>query len=283
MDELLESTAAEILLGLVIGGLALALPFRDSTRRPTWRWDIAAAIASVAFAVAAEALLDAPEGSLMARLDGWYAVPGRAPVWLVVPAYIVLADFGAYWAHRALHTPWLWPTHAWHHSPKHLYWVAGLRGSPVHMLVLYAPYYLAFALFPVPEAGLIAAVMFVIDTSNQHYIHSNLKVPWAAWLERVLVTPRLHFVHHSAKPHVANSNYGFIFSVWDRVFGTYTDPGTIPLDDPLGLGYEVSGWRLMLGLPPPRAPREIPAPRAYAGGAARIESELVRAPSARGE
>jgi hypothetical protein len=99
----------------------------------------------------------------------------------------------------------------------------------------------------------------------------------------VLVTPRLHFVHHSAKAHVANSNYGFIFSVWDRVFGTYTDPATIPLDDPLGLGYEVSGWRLMLGLPPPRATREIRATRAYAGGVARIESELAGAPSARGK
>ena len=95
------------------------------------------------------------------------------------------------------------------------------------MLVISAPYYLAFALFPVPEAGVIATVVFLIDTSNQHYIHSNLGVPFAARLERVLVTPRFHFVHHSAREHVANSNYGFIFSLWDRMFGTFNDPANV--------------------------------------------------------
>jgi sterol desaturase/sphingolipid hydroxylase (fatty acid hydroxylase superfamily) len=68
-----------------------------------------------------------------------------------------------------------------------------------------------------------------------------------------LVTPRFHFVHHSTNRSIANSNYGFIFSVWDRLFGTYTDPAVVPPDDSLGLGYEISSWRLVLGLPPPRA------------------------------
>src|SRR5262245_42197170 len=250
MDDFIQSSAVEVLLGLVIGALALAFPFRRSTFRPTLARDIAAVVASTAFAVAADWLLDFPESSFMERLDGWYATLQRAPFWLVVPAFVVLADFCAYWAHRALHTRWLWSTHAWHHSPEHLYWLAGLRGSPVHMIVISAPYYLAFALFPVPEAGVIAFVLFLIDTSNQHYIHSNLKAPFAARLERVLVTPRFHFVHHSAKEQIANSNYGFVFSTWDRIFGTYTDPDTVPSDDPLGLPYEISGWRLVLGLPP---------------------------------
>ena len=249
MDDLIQSTAGDALLGLCIGALALAFPFRRSTFRPTLVRDIGAAVASAAFAIAADSFLDLPAGSLISQLGGWYAVLQRTPFWVVVIAYVVLADFCAYWAHRALHTRWLWPTHAWHHSPRHLYWIAGLRGSPIHMLVISIPYYIAFALFPVPEAGVIAIVLFLIDTSNQHYIHSNLEVPSAARLERVLVTPRFHFVHHSATEHVANSNYGFVFSLWDRMFGTFTDPADVPSDDPLGLGYEVSGWRLMLGLP----------------------------------
>lgn len=258
MEDIIDSSAGEVLLGLLIGALALAFPFRRATSRPRLLRDIVAAGASAAFVVGIDALLDLPVGAVIERLDRWYAVLHQTSFWLVVPAYIVLADFGAYWAHRALHSRWLWPTHAWHHSPKHLNWIAGLRGSPVHMLLIGAPSYVAFALFPVPEAGVIAIALFVIGTSNQHYIHSNLKVPIAERLEHVLVTPRFHFVHHSAKEHVGNSNYGFVFSVWDRLFGTYTDPRTVPDDDPLGLGYEVSAWRLVLGLPPARggAPRE---------------------------
>ena len=101
-----------------------------------------------------------------------------------------------------------------------------------------------------PDAALISGVLLFEDVSNQHYLHSNLRCPFAQQLEHVFVTPRYHFVHHSAIPHVANSNYGFIFSLWDRLFGTFTDPATIAPDDALGLGYDVSGWRLALGLPP---------------------------------
>ena len=275
MEDVIESSAGEILLGLVIGALALAFPFRGAASRPTLLRDIFAAVVSAAFVVGADALLDIPEAAVIGRLDRWYAVLQQASFWLVVPVYIVLADLGAYWAHRALHTRWLWPTHAWHHSPKHLNWIAGLRGSPVHMIVISAPSYLAFALFPVPEAGIIAILLFVIGTSNQHYIHSNLKVPFARQLEWVLVTPRCHFVHHSAEERVANSNYGFVFSVWDRLFGTYTDPASVSSDGPLGLGYEVSDWRLALGLPPPREPGPGVAPGERAAEARVLEAAQI--------
>ena len=249
LAQVLEGTAIEVALGVAIGMLALAIPFRRVTTRPRPAADIAAAIVVVICAIVVESMLDVPAEFAMARLDRWYASVGEASWWLLIPAYVVLADFGAYWAHRALHTRWLWPTHAWHHSPKHLYWLSGLRGSPIHLLVLLAPYYVAFIVLPTPEAAWASGAILVLDASNQHYIHSNLKLPYARQLEWLFVTPRFHFVHHSARPSVADSNYGFIFSVWDRLFGTYIDPAEVPLDDPLGLGYEISGWRLVLGLP----------------------------------
>lgn len=247
--ELLADSAVEVALGLVIGLVALAMPFRAQSGRPQIGWDIAAAAIATIFAMLVDSMLEVPADLVMARLDNWYTTIDEASWWLVIPAYIVLADLGAYWAHRALHTRWLWPTHAWHHSPKFLYWLSGLRGSPVHMLVLLAPYTLAFVVFPLPDAAIISGAMLVLNASNQHYIHSNLKLPFARQLEWLFVTPRFHFVHHSTTPRVANSNYGFVFSVWDRMFGTLTDPATVPPDDPLGLGYEISGWRLALGLP----------------------------------
>jgi sterol desaturase/sphingolipid hydroxylase (fatty acid hydroxylase superfamily) len=256
LAEILEGTAIEVALGLAIGLLALAIPFRRFATRPRLAADIAAAIAVTIFAIVVESMLDVPVDFATARLGDWYESIGNVSWWILIPAYIVLADFGAYWAHRALHTRWLWPTHAWHHSPKHLYWLSGLRGSPIHLLVLFAPYYVAFLIFPTPDAAIVSGAILVLDVSNQHYIHSNLKLPCARQLEWLFVTPRFHFVHHSAELSVANRNYGFIFSVWDRLFGTYLDPARVPLDDPLGLSYEISGWRLVLGLPP-RTSREL--------------------------
>lgn len=250
MEEFLREEGIEIALGLAIGLLAMRMPFRQLAGRPEIGADIVAALAATFFAVVAETLLDVPADFISDQIDGWYAAIENAPTWLAVPTYIVFADFGAYWAHRALHSRWLWPTHAWHHSPKYLYWVAGLRGSPVHLVVLYVPYYLAYILIPLPESAIVGLAMLVLDASNQHYIHSNLAIPCARSVERLLVTPRFHFVHHSNRREIANSNYGFIFSIWDRLFNTYTDPDTIPRDDPLGLGYEISSWRLVLGLPP---------------------------------
>jgi len=251
----LEGTAIEFAFGMAIGMLALAIPFRRLAGRPQIGRDIVAALTVTVFATWATWMLDVPADLVTARIDGWYTSISDVSWWFVIPAYIILADFGAYWAHRALHTRWLWPTHAWHHSPKYLYWLSGLRGSPIHLLVLFAPYYVAFIVFPMPDAAIVSGAILVLDVSNQHYIHSNLKFPYARQLERLFVTPRFHFVHHSTRPSFANSNYGFIFSVWDRLFGTYTDPAVVPPDDSLGLGYEISSWRLVLGLPPRVSPK----------------------------
>jgi len=53
--------------------------------------------------------------------------------------------------------------------------------------------------------------------------HSNVRVPLALdrWLRRVMVTPDMHRVHHSAFDHETNSNFGFNLPWWDRLFGTY--------------------------------------------------------------
>ena len=256
MAEFLQQNAIDVSLGLAIWLLALAIPFRRLAARPDIGWDVVAALGTTVFAMGADALLSMPVDWVMTRIDGWYALIENAAWWLVIPSYIVLADLGAYWAHRALHTRWLWSTHAWHHSAQYLYWLSGLRGSPIHILVLSAPYFLAFIIFPLPETAIVGLAILVLDASNQHYIHSNLKIPYAKQIERVLVTPRYHFVHHSAQPSIANSNYGFIFSVWDHLFHTYTDPDAVPVDDSLGLSYEISNWRLVLGLPS-REPRDL--------------------------
>jgi sterol desaturase/sphingolipid hydroxylase (fatty acid hydroxylase superfamily) len=237
-------------LGLVIGLVALAIPLRRFASGPAVGWDLLGALWAHVAAAGLLVPLDVMVDWSMTHVEGWYRLTEDLSIWLTLPGYIVLADFAAYWAHRLLHTGRLWHAHAWHHSPQHLNWLAGLRATPVHILVFLLPYVVAFVLFPFEEAAAIGIALAILETLNQHLIHSNVRIPGAACIERILVTPRYHFVHHNSRAELSNSNYGFIFSVWDRLFGTHVDPATVPLDAALGLDYEISRWRLLLGIGP---------------------------------
>jgi sterol desaturase/sphingolipid hydroxylase (fatty acid hydroxylase superfamily) len=247
-------------LGIAVWLIGLIVPFRRFATRPEIGWDVLGAAGATAFAYLAEMPLDALTEWVERVLAAWGEIIDTAPSWARILGYLLVADFGAYWAHRALHSRWLWAAHAWHHSSKYLYWVSGLRGSPVHIVVLLVPYWIAFVLFPVAEAAIAGAALLVLEIGNQHLIHSNIKVPAARWVESVFVTPRFHFVHHNKRREIANSNYGFVFSIWDRLFGTYTDPGTVAADAALGIEHDVARWRLLLGLPAPRSadPTKVP-------------------------
>ena len=229
--------------------LSLVVPFRKMNAPPELAWNVVAVSCAFLFALVIDEALVFPAAELDAAIGVWQETVSRMPPWALMSAYLALADLGLYWAHRMLHTRILWPTHAFHHSSRHLNVLAGLRASPVHILVLFLPLVLAYRIFPFPDAGLYALVTFVVEISNQHYIHSNIHVPMARQLEKFLVTPRMHFVHHSAHRAHSDSNYGFVFSVWDRMFGTFTDPDSVPLDDKLGLDYQDSKWRMLIGLP----------------------------------
>jgi len=149
---------------------------------------------------------------------------------------IVVVDFIIYWIHRAQHHfDTLWRTHAWHHSIEQLYWFSGFRTSFFHSFLYAIPATsistLVFNLSPL-EAG----VGYSIGTLIQFWEHTNLQVNVGP-LRHVIITPAYHRVHHSTRHN--RSNYGTAFSVWDRMFGTYTNPDLVPLDEPLGLGEPV--------------------------------------------
>jgi sterol desaturase/sphingolipid hydroxylase (fatty acid hydroxylase superfamily) len=162
--------------------------------------------------------------------------------------YFLVVDFTAYWMHRLNHAAWLWSTHAFHHSARHLYWASGMRGSPVHFVLLGVPSLLVQVVFD-PE-GIVLWLVLAYGVVHNSLIHSNLKLPRFANL--VFVTGESHLFHHARDPKLGNSNFGFLFTWWDRMFGTWVDPETLPADFPLGLAYDVSTPRLVAGLPPRR-------------------------------
>ncbi len=234
--------------------LALLIPLRVIAGKVELGWDVVGYVGTILFGFPIVAWLEEPFLDwIMPNLGSWYTSYNQLPTWATLLLYVALSDFTSYWGHRSLHTRFLWDGHAWHHSPRYLYFLSGSRAAPLHILVLIAPTTLAYVLFPYPDAHYYALAHGLFQTANQHYIHTNLWVPFAKQLEYVFITPRLHFVHHSRNRVYSDSNYGFIFSFWDRLFATYTDPERVPADEPLGLNYDISHWRLLFGLPPKRA------------------------------
>jgi sterol desaturase/sphingolipid hydroxylase (fatty acid hydroxylase superfamily) len=152
-----------------------------------------------------------------ARLHAW---PGA----LRIATAIVVVDFIIYW----------------HHSIEQLYWFSGFRTSFFHSFLYAIPATsvstLVFNLSPL-EAGIGYSIGLLI----QFWEHTNLRVNVGP-LRYVIITPAYHRVHHSTRHN--RSNFGTAFSVWDRMFGTYTNPDTVPPDEPLGLGEPIEETRI---------------------------------------
>lgn len=251
-------------LGLLFFWLPRWFPDRPLHHEPEWRWDLIGLVAILVFGLLYDHGFEGPLFSLVASwpaFDHWQTVFFDAWHPLAVLAlFFVLADFGLYWTHRALHHPRLWKQHRFHHSIRHVNVVSGLRGSFIHVLVSIAPYSIAMALVPVMAYDGLLTFIVVFTILNQHYLHSNVRVPGARWLEWVFMTPRSHVAHHVAREAVANANYGTIFSIWDRLFGTWVSPDTISHDERHGLEGTETHWRMIFGLSIPEdAIRQAPA------------------------
>lgn len=138
---------------------------------------------------------------------------------LAVVVLVVAQDFSYYWFHRASHrVRWFWATHAIHHSSNEFNLAASYRfgwtGRLTGAAVFYVPMiWLGFAPGPV----FIAAG---INLLYQFWLHAEW-IPKLGWLEYVLNTPSHHRVHHACNAEYLDRNYGGIFIVFDRMFGTF--------------------------------------------------------------
>jgi len=166
-------------------------------------------------------LLSSYGAAKIAARHGWglfHLVP-VAPV-VALAASFVLLDFFAYWTHRLAHmVPLLWRLHALHHSDSDLDVTTTIRHHPAEVLTqstMDAGIALFFG-FPPQAAVLYASVALVL----QIFHHGNVTLPALLRpLSRVLITPDLHRLHHSALYAENNSNFGNLSPLWDRLFGT---------------------------------------------------------------
>jgi len=160
-----------------------------------------------------------------AASDVIYLLTGYVAGGSLALAYIVATShLGNYAAHWLLHrVDALWEFHKAHHSSPTLDWLATFRSHLVEQTLrrLVAPALLIVAGLP-PDAVVVAASLF---TAWAMLNHSNLALD-LGFLERVLVTPALHRVHHV--PRTTERNLGTVFVFWDALRGTLVRTGPAP-------------------------------------------------------
>jgi sterol desaturase/sphingolipid hydroxylase (fatty acid hydroxylase superfamily) len=153
------------------------------------------------------------------------------PHWLRILLIIVVLDFVLYIWHVLNHIiPLFWRFHRVHHSDINMD-VSTATRFHIGELAISAVIKIALIFFIGPAITTVIIYESAVVFCAQFH-HSSLKVP--KWLEYVLwilfVPPSMHRIHHSVIRKEMDSNYGTIFSVWDRIVGTLVtrvDQGTI--------------------------------------------------------
>ena len=172
---------------------------------------------------------------------------------LLAGASFVLIDLAGYWLHRLYHRlPILWRFHEVHHSDVGLDCTTGVRHHIAEIALTMALLQTGALLLGMPAIVLAAYGGTLLIA--QIVQHSNTY--WPAAIERavgrICVTPRFHAVHHLDDPRWFNSNFGMVFTVWDRCFGTLRMPA--PSGENSGLrGAPFVAWRGCVGLGARRA------------------------------
>jgi len=144
------------------------------------------------------------------------------PAWLELLLALLVLDLAIYLQHRVFHyVPVLWRLHRMHHADLDVDVSTGARFHPVEILLSLGIKFLVIALL---GASSIAVLIFEIAlNATSMFNHSNVRMP--PTVERVLrwllVTPDMHRVHHSILRRETDSNFGFNFPWWDRLFRTY--------------------------------------------------------------
>lgn len=147
------------------------------------------------------------------------------PVWAMLIVGLPLLDLiGAYAAHWTEHRiPVLWRFHLVHHTDQHVDTTTANRHHPGESVIRFVFTTLAVLIVgaPIWLVFLYQSMSVVLSQFN----HANIVVP--KWLDRVLspvfVTPDMHRVHHHYRMPYTDTNFGNIFSFWDKVFGTYSE------------------------------------------------------------
>lgn len=221
---------------------ALALP---SARRWTGNGLLALthvgvdAMYTLGATVLAVLISKSPDGLLIGPRSPYGLLSGpRTPLALRFFLAVILLDLLRYGVHCLFHRiPILWRLHQVHHSDPDFDLTTGVRNHPGEVFLVQGVYLASVALTAPPP---IAVLVVGFATAMQNlFSHANLNLP--QWMEGALryflITPDVHRIHHSDQYEEQNTNFGFLFPWWDRLFGTYC-PAPALDHDRMGIGLQ---------------------------------------------
>ena len=153
------------------------------------------------------------------------AAAGELPLWLKAVVGLLLLDLiGAWLAHWTEHkVRWMWKFHLIHHTDTYVDTTTANRHHPGESVIRFA-----FTTLAVLVVGAPMWLVFLYQSLSvvlSQFNHANINLP--RWADRavnwLIVTPNMHHVHHHHTQPLTDTNYGNIFSLWDRLFGTYAE------------------------------------------------------------
>lgn len=218
---------------LIFAGMALAELAAPRLERPEMlralkarRW-----VTNIAMVVVSSLLLRlvfplaAVGTALYAQAHGYGLFPalGMSPVVAGILSFLIL-DFAIWLEHLASHKiRWLWRFHRMHHADTGFDVTTALRFHPVEILISIV--WKAAIIIALGAPALAVLIFEIVLNGAAMFNHANLKLPARVdgLLRRLIVTPDMHSIHHSAAPDETDTNYGFNLSLWDRLFSTYRE------------------------------------------------------------
>ncbi|MDQ7060212.1 MAG: sterol desaturase family protein, partial [Sulfurimonas sp.] len=150
---------------------------------------------------------------------------------LFTVSLFIVSDFTRYWLHRFMHTiPFLWKFHQVHHSAKVLTPITFYRVHPVENILFGFRFSLSYGIvtgvFIFLFGGLLSLmdvlgvniIVFVFNLIGANLRHSHIKLKYFTWIEKIIISPFQHQIHHSTKFY--NYNFGGSLAIWDLWFST---------------------------------------------------------------
>lgn len=164
----------------------------------------------------------------------WLGISGLAGTL----AGLILMDLWMYWWHRGAHRiGLLWRLHRVHHCDRALDSTTALRFHPAELLVLALLDCLVILLVGLDLATFILYLTLMVAVVLVHHANIAFPVRIDRQIRRLFVAPSMHRVHHSDVRAETDSNYGSVFSLWDRLFGTYRGR-----DDQAGIRFGIGAF-----------------------------------------
>jgi len=146
---------------------------------------------------------------------GLFRIRSSAPLWILL---LLCTDFLWYWYHRLAHEISLfWAVHVVHHQSEDFNYSVSARIT-VFQAFVRTGFWAVLPLLGFPATMITS--MLLVHGLYPFFIHTRL-IGKLGVLEYIFVTPSHHRVHHASNERYLDKNYGDVFIIWDKIFGTF--------------------------------------------------------------